>query len=158
MLYFERTETIPAAQPHSGRRNVEDCNVKHWRMIFPMAAVALAGLVAGCKQEAPPSGATAGTAPLKITCTIGMIGDVAQELGGEQVAVTSLMGSGVDPHLYKASQGDLARGIYYSILFMMAMPFAIVGTFGGLAYRTIKREQRRQAELKANESGKSTAD
>lgn len=53
-----------------------------------------------------------------------------------------------------SSQGDLARGIYYSILFMMAMPFAIVGTFGGLAYRVIKREQRRQAEAKANESSK----
>lgn len=51
-----------------------------------------------------------------------------------------------------SSQGDLARGIYYSILFMMAMPFAIVGTFGGLAYRTIKREQRRQAELKASDN------
>ena len=44
------------------------------------------------------------------------------------------------------SQGDLARGLFYSILFMMSMPFAIVGTFGGLAYRAVKREQRRQAE------------
>jgi hypothetical protein len=53
-----------------------------------------------------------------------------------------------------SSQGDLARGIYYSILFMMAMPFAIVGTFGGLAYRAVKREQRRQADLKSrNASG-----
>jgi hypothetical protein len=48
---------------------------------------------------------------------------------------------------HDASQGDLARGIYYSILFMMSMPFAIVGTFAGLAYRAVKREQRRQAEL-----------
>jgi hypothetical protein len=43
------------------------------------------------------------------------------------------------------SQGDLARGLYYSILFMMSMPFAIIGTFAGLAYRAVKREQRRQA-------------
>jgi len=41
-------------------------------------------------------------------------------------------------------QGDLARGIYYSILFMMSMPFAIVGTFGAMAYRAVKREQRRR--------------
>ncbi len=52
------------------------------------------------------------------------------------------------------SQGDLARGIYYSILFMMSMPFAIVGTFGTLAYRAIKREQRRQAELKAQQESR----
>jgi len=44
------------------------------------------------------------------------------------------------------SQGDLARGIYYSILFMMSMPFAIVGTFAGFAYRMVKREQRRVAQ------------
>jgi hypothetical protein len=44
------------------------------------------------------------------------------------------------------SQGDLARGIYYSVLFMMAMPFAIVGTFATFAYRAVKREQRRLAE------------
>jgi hypothetical protein len=53
------------------------------------------------------------------------------------------------------AQGDLARGIYYSILFMMSMPFAIVGTFGTLAYRTIKREQRRRdAEKAAKEAAK----
>jgi hypothetical protein len=45
------------------------------------------------------------------------------------------------------SQGDLARGIYYSILFMMSMPFAIVGSFGFMAYRAVKREQRRVAEV-----------
>jgi hypothetical protein len=45
-----------------------------------------------------------------------------------------------------AAQGDLARGMYYSILFMMAMPFAIVGTFAGFAYRAVQREKRRQAE------------
>lgn len=49
------------------------------------------------------------------------------------------------------AQGDLARGIYYSILFMMSMPFAIVGTFGTLAYRTIKREQRKRDAEKAHQ-------
>jgi hypothetical protein len=44
------------------------------------------------------------------------------------------------------SQGELARGMYYSILFMMSMPFAIVGTFGCMAYRAVKREQLRLAQ------------
>ena len=52
------------------------------------------------------------------------------------------------------AQGDVARGIYYSILFMMSMPFAIAGTFGTLAYRAVKREQRRQAELKARQESR----
>jgi hypothetical protein len=44
------------------------------------------------------------------------------------------------------SAGDLARGIYYSVVFMMSMPFAIVGTFAGLMYRAVKREQQRVAQ------------
>jgi hypothetical protein len=60
--------------------------------------------------------------------------------------------------LYHDSQGDLARGIYYSILFMMSMPFAIVGTFAGLAYRAVQREKRRQAELEQARREESQAD
>jgi uncharacterized paraquat-inducible protein A len=42
-------------------------------------------------------------------------------------------------------QGEsIAAGYYYSILFMMAMPFTVLGTFGGLAYLSIRRA--RQAE------------
>jgi heme/copper-type cytochrome/quinol oxidase subunit 2 len=50
------------------------------------------------------------------------------------------------------AQGDLARGIYYSVMFMLTMPFAIVGTFGCMAYRAVKREQRRIAEQEARNS------
>jgi hypothetical protein len=51
--------------------------------------------------------------------------------------------------LSDGSQGNLAAGIYYSILFMMSMPFAIVGTFAGFMYRAVKRDQRRQSQLGA---------
>lgn len=36
-----------------------------------------------------------------------MIGDLAANIGGDRVEVTSLMGQGVDPHLYKPSAGDI---------------------------------------------------
>lgn len=38
----------------------------------------------------------------------------------------------------------MARGYFYSILFMMAMPFVLVGTFGGAAYLSIRRARERQ--------------
>ncbi|MAY83429.1 MAG: manganese transporter [Flavobacteriales bacterium] len=44
---------------------------------------------------------------LKIVCTTGMLGDAVKEIVGDQAEVTYLMGPGVDPHLYKATQGDL---------------------------------------------------
>jgi manganese/zinc/iron transport system substrate-binding protein len=46
---------------------------------------------------------------IKVTTTIGQIADIVKNVGGEHVKVTSLMGPGVDPHLYKASQGDLKK-------------------------------------------------
>ena len=44
-----------------------------------------------------------------MVCTTGMVADLAQRIGGDRVRVMGLMGPGVDPHYYKASQGDLAK-------------------------------------------------
>ena len=47
--------------------------------------------------------------PIRVVCTVGMVADVATNIGGEHVAVTALMGAGVDPHLYKASPADVSQ-------------------------------------------------
>lgn len=47
--------------------------------------------------------------PIRAVATTGMVGDVVKNVGGERVQVTTLMGAGVDPHLYKASEGDVIR-------------------------------------------------
>ncbi|HET9509123.1 MAG TPA: zinc ABC transporter substrate-binding protein [Gaiellaceae bacterium] len=47
--------------------------------------------------------------PIAVVTTIGMIADAAERVGGERVSVDGLMGPGIDPHLYKASEGDLRR-------------------------------------------------
>lgn len=44
-----------------------------------------------------------------IVTTTGMIADAIENIAGEKATVTALMGPGVDPHLYKASQGDLTK-------------------------------------------------
>src|SRR5437667_68273 len=75
-----------------------------------------------CRRAAtaPPSHQPfGGTYPLQAVCTTGMVADLVRRVGGEQVAVTQLMGEGVDPHLYKPSTGDLstlnrADVIFYS--------------------------------------------
>ncbi|MBT8401564.1 MAG: zinc ABC transporter substrate-binding protein [Rhodothermia bacterium] len=46
---------------------------------------------------------------LNVVATTNLVGDLAAIIGGEAVEVTSLMGPGVDPHLYKASEGDVRR-------------------------------------------------
>lgn len=46
---------------------------------------------------------------VKVVTTTGMIADVVHNVGKDSVEVAALMGPGVDPHLYKATQGDLGR-------------------------------------------------
>ncbi|MFC4812774.1 metal ABC transporter solute-binding protein, Zn/Mn family [Paenibacillus sp. GCM10023250] len=64
-------------------------------------------LLAACGSR--ENGEAGGEGKIKVTATIGMIADVAKQVGGERVDVTSLMKSGVDPHLYKASEGDIGK-------------------------------------------------
>src|SRR5262245_56220517 len=48
-----------------------------------------------------------GNYPIKVVCTTGMVGDLVRNVGGDRVKVTLVIGEGVDPHLYKASPGDV---------------------------------------------------
>ncbi|MEE9443463.1 MAG: zinc ABC transporter substrate-binding protein [candidate division Zixibacteria bacterium] len=54
---------------------------------------------------------------INILATTGMIGDLAAHIGGERVAVSTLMGPGIDPHLYKASQRDVITLANADIIF-----------------------------------------
>jgi len=58
-----------------------------------------------CTQEVKPSGDTA----LKILCTTQMIAEPVRMMVPEGVEVDHLMGSGVDPHLYKPTPEDLRK-------------------------------------------------
>ncbi|HZJ19100.1 MAG TPA: zinc ABC transporter substrate-binding protein [Pricia sp.] len=46
---------------------------------------------------------------LNIVTTTTMITDLVKNIGQDSVNVQGLMGSGVDPHLYKASEGDVSK-------------------------------------------------
>ena len=58
-----------------------------------------------------------------VVCTTGMVGDLVRHVAGDRAEVISLMGPGIDPHYYKATQGDLqklsrADVIFYNGLFL----------------------------------------
>ena len=48
------------------------------------------------------------TQPLKVVATVSMLADAARKVGGTRVAVTSLLGEGVDPHTYRPTRSDIA--------------------------------------------------
>lgn len=66
-------------------------------------------LLAACSSDTGPEETGAPQGPYQIVCTTGMIADAVGHVLGERAEVTVLMGPGVDPHLYKATQGDLRR-------------------------------------------------
>jgi len=41
------------------------------------------------------------------------------------------------------AQANLVNGFFWSILFMMSMPFVILGTFGGSMYLSVRRASKR---------------
>lgn len=56
---------------------------------------------------------------VKVVTTTTMLTDLVNNIGGDSIQVTGLMGAGVDPHLYKASEGDVnkltqANAIFYN--------------------------------------------
>ncbi|HSM56663.1 MAG TPA: zinc ABC transporter substrate-binding protein [Candidatus Sulfomarinibacteraceae bacterium] len=59
--------------------------------------------------EASGSDADLSERQIQVVATIGMITDIVENVGGERVTAVGLMGPGVDPHLYSASEGDVAR-------------------------------------------------
>jgi len=64
-----------------------------------LAALTLAHPV----EAAPPS-----RYPYKIATTVGMVGDIVRQVAGEKAEVTGIIGTGVDPHLYKPTRNDIA--------------------------------------------------
>jgi manganese/zinc/iron transport system substrate-binding protein len=58
-----------------------------------------------------------GSYPFSVACTTGMVADLVRQVGGPQVKVAQLMGAGVDPHLYKASPGDVRELMASDLIF-----------------------------------------
>ena len=59
----------------------------------------------GCGSEQPAHD----EGKFRVMCTTGIVADLVRMVGGSSVEVGALMGPGVDPHLYKATSGDLAK-------------------------------------------------
>ena len=87
------------------------------KFVFFLIVALAAFSLGGCQSESGQPDDK--NRPLKLVCTTGMIGDAIKTIAGPEAEVVTLMGPGVDPHLYKATQGDLrqlstADAIFYN--------------------------------------------
>ena len=77
---------------------------KFFRQTLPLIALVVSAATACDVSEGrEPNG------KLQVVATTSIVADIAREVGGTRVDVTGLMGPGIDPHLYKASEGDVQR-------------------------------------------------
>lgn len=76
---------------------------KFW--FFPTLILPLALLLGGCEG----SGSAGEDGLIHIVTTTGIIADTASRIAGPHARIEALMGPGVDPHLYKASESDVRR-------------------------------------------------
>ncbi|PWJ50105.1 metal ABC transporter solute-binding protein, Zn/Mn family [Faecalicatena contorta] len=70
------------------------------------AVLSLSLLLAGCSAPAADTGSTEDK--LNVVTTTTMLADLSTVIGGGRVTVDGLMGPGIDPHLYQASEGDVS--------------------------------------------------
>jgi manganese/zinc/iron transport system substrate-binding protein len=99
------------------------------------------GLIVGasCGGSAPEVTDDSG---VKVVATTNIVADLVRTIGGEQVEVKALMGPGIDPHLYKASAGDVRRmssaeAIFYSGLHLEGKMSEILEGMGERGLRTV---------------------
>lgn len=75
--------------------------------------------------------------PVNAVATIGMIRDVVANVGGDCVAAEGMMGPGVDPHLYRASAGDVKMLRDAEVIFYAG--YALEGRLGRVFDRLSQR-------------------
>src|SRR5438132_10788797 len=69
-------------------------------------AILVALAILGCSSSGPP--AFEGP-PVRVTCTTTIVADLVQRIGGDRVAVQTIMGAGVDPHRYQPAPSDIEK-------------------------------------------------
>ncbi|WP_136659555.1 zinc ABC transporter substrate-binding protein [Nitratireductor sp. XY-223] len=79
--------------------------------------LALAGILVALTAFALPATAARAADKLNIVATVSMIGDALTAISGDRAEVVTLMGEGVDPHLYRQTQSDIAAMVRADAVF-----------------------------------------
>lgn len=107
------------------------------RLIASLAALPAAAALGGCSLVSDrPTGPLAERV-IGTVSTTGMVGDLVANVGGARVESDALMGAGVDPHLFKASERTLRTMERADIVFYNGLHLE-----GGLAYVLEQMEER----------------
>ncbi|QDT25255.1 metal ABC transporter solute-binding protein, Zn/Mn family [Gimesia panareensis] len=87
---------------------------------FVLALICLAGCQSQENSTPEPKTGESGYTinyPIPVAATVGMVADLVKNVGQEYVDVHQIMGSGVDPHMHKASRDDVVTIMNSDIVF-----------------------------------------
>lgn len=80
------------------------------RSVLLVACLAVGAMALGGDRRAH-------AASYRIVGTVGMVTDIVQQVAGDRATVEGLMGSGVDPHLYKPTRTDIRKLMKADVIF-----------------------------------------
>ena len=75
--------------------------------------IAVLSMVLGCKEQ----GGVKKSDRLNVVATTSQVTDLLKQIAGDLIDLEGLMGPGVDPHLYKASEGDVTKFYNADVIF-----------------------------------------
>ncbi len=99
-------------------------------------------LISACGRAGETAPSDFSERSIRAVTTTGMITDIVENVGGERVEVTGLMGPGIDPHLYSASEGDVTRLreadiVFYNGLHLEAQMASVLERVSEFGMRTV---------------------
>ena len=108
------------------------------KSMIKTAVIPILILVAACGGS--PDKTTGGS--FNVVATTNIVADLVRTVGGPEVTVEALMGPGIDPHLYKASAGDVRRmssadAIFYNGIHLEGKMSEILERMGEREMRTV---------------------
>ncbi|GGF75849.1 manganese-binding lipoprotein MntA [Paenibacillus albidus] len=87
------------------KKSITGKKIKLGMVLLLVCSLALSA----CAANGEGKGGNAADGKISIVTTIAQIAEPLTVIGGDKVSITSLMGPGVDPHLYNATQGDIGK-------------------------------------------------
>lgn len=90
------------------------CSLSHIARISRRRVLAAALATATMMFAGAPAQAEEG---YKIVGTVGMVTDIVKQVAGDRAEVEGLMGSGIDPHLYKPTRSDIGKLMSADVIF-----------------------------------------
>ena len=101
---------------------LRDCWLKYRLSLQVIALFCIACLSIACtRNDMETLGGTANYEPYRIVTSVGMVGDIVDNVAGNKAEVSIIMGSGVDPHLYTPTRDDVARMMEADVIFYVGL-------------------------------------